>query len=111
MSTEQKYHRQSCNPDKFFQPHRCGDEKGLAQPAVVTQNSESGVLTEVSALDGAVAEGDAEVVTCLPQLGNGNAVRAADYPRFVIILPFSEQAEEQTGRHSHASRGENTRRH
>lgn len=47
------------------------------------------VLTEVSALDGAVVEGDAEVVTCLPQLGNGNAVRAADNPRLVVILPFS----------------------
>lgn len=46
------------------------------------------VLTEVSALDGAVVEGDAEVVTCLSQLGNGNAVRAADYPRLVVILPF-----------------------
>lgn len=47
------------------------------------------VLTEVSALDGAVVEGDTEVVTCLPQLGNGDAVRAADYPRLVVILPFS----------------------
>ena len=54
--------------------------------------SESAVLTQVSALDGAVAEGDAEVVTCLPQLGNGNSVRAADYPRLVIILPFSAEA-------------------
>lgn len=48
-----------------------------------------GILTEVSALDGAVVEGDTEVVTCLPQLRNGNAVRAADYPRLVVILPLS----------------------
>lgn len=38
------------------------------------------ILTEVSALDGAVVEGDTEVVTRLPQLGNGNAIRTADYP-------------------------------
>lgn len=46
------------------------------------------VLTQVSALDGAVAEGDAEVVTRLPQLRDGDAVGAADYPRLVVILPF-----------------------
>ena len=49
---------------------------------------EPSVLTEVSALDGVVVEGDTEVVTCLSQLRNGNAVRAADYPRLVVILPF-----------------------
>lgn len=46
------------------------------------------VLTQVSALDGAVAEGDAEVVARLPQLRDGNAIGAADYPRLVVILPF-----------------------
>lgn len=78
------------------------------------------LLTQVSALDGAVAEGDAEVVTCLPQLGDGNTVRAADYPRLVIILPFSAEActsaraqpDEGAGGRSHTSRrGEDTRRH
>lgn len=57
------------------------------------------VLTEISALDGAVAEGDAEVVACLPQLGDGNTVRAADYPRPVVILPFSPaRAQRERGR-------------
>lgn len=71
---------------------RCGS--GAKKRGRVEQQlweREGGVLTQVSALDGAVAEGDAEVVTCLPQLGNGHAVRAADYPRLVIILPFSAE--------------------
>lgn len=49
------------------------------------------ILTQISALDGAVVKGDAEVVTCLPQLGNGDPIGAADYPRFVIILPCRER--------------------
>lgn len=48
-----------------------------------------GILTEVSALNGAVVEGDTEVVTCLPQLRNGNAIWAADYSRLVVVLPLS----------------------
>lgn len=36
------------------------------------------ILTEVSALDGAAVEGDAEVITCLPQLRNRDPIRAAD---------------------------------
>lgn len=58
-------------------------------PKLNKQHVQCCVLTEVSALDGAVVEGDTEVVTCFPQLRNGNAVRATDYPRLVVILPFS----------------------
>lgn len=72
------------------------------------------ILTEVSALDGAVVEGNTEVVTCLPQLRNGNAVRAADYPRLVVILPFSparsrthKRAERRMFMHAHKQGREN----
>lgn len=61
-----------------------------------TERALCAVLTEVSALDGVVVERDAEVVTCLPQLGNGNAIRAADNPRLVVILPFQQHKETHT---------------
>ena len=68
------------------------------------------VLTEVSALDGAVVEGDAEVVTRLPQLRDGDAIRAADYPGLVVILPcLSRRTEPHTDACSHTHAHAHTR--
>lgn len=48
-------------------------------------------LTEVTAPDGAVVEGDAEVVAGLSQFAHGHAVRAAQRPRLVEILTHIHQ--------------------
>lgn len=56
------------------------------------QNDAEHVLTQISAFDRAIVKRDAQIVTCFPQLRNGDSIRTADYPGFVVILPVREKA-------------------
>jgi hypothetical protein len=54
------------------------------------------ILTEVSALDGAVVKRYAQIVTRLAQLRNGDSIRAPDDPGFVVILPIIQFTEKDS---------------
>ena len=60
-------------------------------------NQHGRILTEVSALDGAVVKRYAQIVTRLAELRDGDSIRAPDDPGFVVILPiirFTEKGSE-----------------